>query len=345
MRWFKFSVVVLLVFFGIYAAAMYFFADENKSFTIEKELNYPVDKVFPQFNNLQNFVQWNNYFSSKDLAVDYFRPYQGKGSAISFHEKKKDNSGEMYIRYSNLNKTLRYQLFEKDDRNPYLIDIKFIPLSKSKTKIIWYVHSPKLPLLERSANLWAEESFVDNLDKSMVNLNNVLSNKVDKDEQIKNIKYDSIMVENYPGELLLGINVSTSNKKDALYKSIVLNHNKVYNFLTVDMDKKDDEIGFPVLITDPGNYKSKEVSYFYGIPVSKKSGITDNNFSFRPVSPSKAYVVYFKGNYASRQRSVQMLVQKAKRDSLRNGDILQTFIHPPKEDQDVIVKLILPVYK
>jgi hypothetical protein len=41
----------------------------------------------------------------------------------------------------------------------------------------------------------------------------------------------------------------------------------------MDLGKKDDEFGYPILITDADNYKDKEVSYFLGIPLSKKIGV------------------------------------------------------------------------
>jgi hypothetical protein len=66
----------------------------------------------------------------------------------------------------------------------------------------------------------------------------MLGNKVEKDNQMASIKYDSLMVENEEEKLLLGINVSTSNKKDALYKNIVMNYNKVYNFVRWILGKK-----------------------------------------------------------------------------------------------------------
>lgn len=153
------------------------------------------------------------------------------------------------------------------------------------------------------------------------------------------------MVENEENKLLLGINVSASNKKEALYKNIVMNYSKVYNYVTMDLGKKDDEFGFPVLITDADNYKDKEVSYFLGIPLSKKIGVPDNNFSFRTVNPSQNYVMYYKGNYEGRIRAVQQLIQKAKKDEMRFGDIRQTFIERPIEGQDVNLKLSLSVYK
>ncbi|MGC4127988.1 MAG: SRPBCC family protein [Bergeyella sp.] len=346
MRWIRIVFITVAVLLGIYSLAMYFFADESKNFTVQKEVNYPVDKVFSQFNNFQNFTRWNNYFSaSKTMGIDYYQPYEGMGSAISFHDREKNRYGEMFIRSENPGKALKYELFESKKSNPSQIDIRFIPLSDKKTRIVWDVHTPKQPLLKRSVNFWTEDVFVENLDKSMTNLHNLLSSKVEKSNMLASIKYDSMMVENMEGQLLLGVNVSTSNKKDALFRNIVMNHNKVYNYITVDLAKNEDEFGFPVLMTSPGNFKDKEVSYFYGIPLSKRIGITDNNFSFRTVNASKSYVIYYKGDYSGRIGSIQKLLQKAKRDTMRNGEVIQTFVEAPAEGKPVNMKITLPVYR
>jgi len=346
MRFFKIISVIIVLLVGAYAASMYYFVDDSKNFQIEKEIDYPVDKVFPQFNNLQNFTRWNNFFkSSQSIDIDYYTPYEGLGSAISYVDPKNDTDGEMFIRYENPNKTLKYQLFEDRNENPTLVDVKFKPVSAEKTKIIWYVHTPKLSVLRRVENFWTEDRFAENITKSMVNLKNVLGNKVEKDNQMAAIKYDSLMVENEESKMLLGINVSTSNKKDALYRNIAMNYNKVYNFVTMDLGKKDDEFGYPMLITDADNYKDKEVSYFLGIPLSKKIGVSDNNFNFRTVNASQNYVMYYKGTYEGRVKAILQLIQKAKKDEMRFGDIRQTFIERPVEGQEVNMKLSLSVFK
>ncbi|MDV7696171.1 polyketide cyclase [Chryseobacterium soli] len=346
MRFFKIISVIIVLMVGAYAASMYYFVDDSKNFQIEKEIDYPVDKVFPQFNNLQNFTRWNNFFkSSQSINIDYYTPYEGQGSAISYVDPKNDTDGEMFIRYENPNKTLKYQLFEDRNENPTLVDVKFKVVSAEKTKIIWYVHTPKLSVLRRVENFWTEDRFAENITKSMVNLKNVLGNKVEKDNQMAAIKYDSLMVENEESKMLLGINVSTSNKKDALYRNIAMNYNKVYNFVTMDLGKKDDEFGYPILITDADNYKDKEVSYFLGIPLSKKIGVSDNNFNFRSVNASQNYVMYYRGTYEGRVKAILQLIQKAKKDEMRFGDIRQTFIERPVEGQEINMKLSLSVFK
>ena len=93
------------------------------------------------------------------------------------------------------------------------------------------------------------------------------------------------------------------------------------------------------------NYKDKEVSYFYGIPLSKRGEVTNNNFIFKTINPSKYYIIYYKGNYNERGRAIQQLLNKAKKDTMRNGELQQIFLENPSENDEVILKLALPVYK
>lgn len=344
MRFLKFIVIIILCLFGVYSISMNF-VDDSKSFIHHSEIAYPVDKVFPQFNNLQNFTAWNDFFNGKDnISYSFFTPYQGLGSSMKFSDKNKDEFGDLFIRYSNPNRTLRYQLFEGESENPYLIDVKFIPAG-NKTKLIWNIHTPKRSYLERSLNLVAEDFFVENMDKSMKNLFLLLGNKVDKDEQLASIKYDSVMVENREGGILLGVNVSTRNTKEIIFKNVLMNHNKVLNFVKSDLAKKDDEIGIPVLLTNPSNLKDKEISYFYGVPISKRVSVSDNNFNFQTLNASKVYIIYFQGNYNNRIKNIQQLMQKAKKDTLRNGQLMEEFLEEPTDVQDVKLKFSLPVYR
>ncbi len=344
MRWLKFVIIISLCLFGIYSAMMNF-VDESKSFTHQSEIDYPIDKVFPQFNNLQNFAAWNDYFAGKeDMTYSFFTPYEGVGSAMKFSDKKNDESGDLFIRYSRVNRTLRYQLFEGDNDNPYLIDINFKP-SGNRTKMFWNIHTPKRSYLERSLNLIAEDFFVNSIDKSMKNLYQILGNKVDRDQKLASIKYDSIMIENREGALLLGVNVSTRNTKDILFKNVLMNHGKVVNYVRSDLGKKDDEFGIPVLITNPANLKDKEISYFYGVPLSKRISVSDNNFSFQTLNASKVYYIYYQGNYNNRIKNIQELLKKAKKDTLRNGQLMEEFLEEPADNQDVKLKLSLPVYR
>lgn len=345
MRWIKIALFLILL-LGIVYAVLMFFAPENKNFTVEKEINYPVEKVFPQFNNLQNFALWNSYFSdNKNLSLEFFTPYDGKGSSFTFHDPKdEDVSGELFIRYSNPHKTLKFQLYEGKKNTPYQLNFKFVPLG-NKTKITWFIHTPKQSFLKRSLNLISEDVWLESVDKSMTNLSNLLGKKIQKEAQRENLKFDTITEENQESLILVGINVSTKNSRDGFFKNIVVNHNKVLNFVKMDLGKKDDEFGEPVLIATPEYYKDKEVSYFYGVPLPKKESVSDNNFTFRTLNPTRTFVTYYRGSYAGRVKSIQQLVSKAKKDTLRNGTLQETFLEEPNSASEVVLKLSLPVYK
>jgi hypothetical protein len=77
----------------------------------------------------------------------------------------------------------------------------------------------------------------------MKNLYQILGNKVDRDQKLASIKYDSIMDRKQRSALLLGVNVSTRNTKDILFKNVLMNHGKVVNYVRSDLGKKDDEFG------------------------------------------------------------------------------------------------------
>jgi effector-binding domain-containing protein len=258
--------------------------------------------------------------------------------------KTKSDYGDLFIRYENHFSSLKYQLYEGTNHTPYKIDLKFIP-NKNTTKIIWYITTPRTSFLGRAYNLISEDYIASTIDKSMINLSQVLGGKVDKEILLSNIKYDTLMVEKQNGFLLLGVNVSSVNKKGELIKNIELNHGKVYNFVTKDLGKKEDEFGAPVLITDARAYKNKEVSYYYGIPLSKRVGVSDNNFSFRTVGSTDSYVMYYQGKYDGRIKAINQLLDKAKKDSMRNGELQEMFIEAPNSRADVKIKLTLPVFR
>ena len=113
----------------------------------------------------------------------------------------------------------------------------------------------------------------------------------------------------------------------------------------MDLGKKSDEYGEPILITDADGFKDKEISYFYGIPLSKRVGVSDNNFSFRTVNASENYVIYYRGTYEGRIKAIQELLSRAKKEEMRSGDLQQTFLEEPAENNKVIIKLSLPVFR
>lgn len=316
--------------------------EQERYFVIEQEVAYPLDKVFPQFENFQNFTRWSGQFSGDSrYSFRYFEPYEGVGSAMSYQNMKDvEDAGDLFIREIKLNKSIRYEIYKKGDAKPYKVEVKLLP-NGEKTKLVWNIEVPVrasvLPIIEGVS----EADLKKEITQGTNNLTSMLSGKIDQEVLLGKIKYDSIFVEDRERKLLLGMNVSTNNKRGMLYKNIGINHHKVVNFVSKDLAKRDDEFGLPILITEVGGLKAKDISYFYGVPVSKQESVADNNFVFRTLEKSKVYSLYYKGNYDQRQRGVERLLKEIKKDSLQSGLLEETFVQPPMEGQDVVLKLSL----
>ena len=151
------------------------------------------------------------------------------------------------------------------------------------------------------------------------------------------------MIEEQEEKLLIGIN--TNNQKGNLFKNININHNKLISLVIKDLTKREDEFGLPILITEANNLKNKEISYFYGIPLSQQEKISDNNFIFKKVKSSKVYSIYYKGKYEQRISAINQLLNQIKKDSLKNGMLEEVFLEAPSENKDVILKISFPVTK
>lgn len=348
MKWLRYLLLISLLLFGIYTIVVYYGTEESESFTIEKEIPFPIEKVYPQFSNFQNFTLWNEYFAEENqYQINYFSPYEGEGSSISFRKPKDPTAGEMYIRYESPNKQgIKYQLFQAGDNQPFVINLKFVSIGAEKTKVIWNINTPKLPFFQRHQYLWLEDDFEKSISKSFANLTYILTNKIDRDQHLSTIKYDSIIVENMEETIVLGVHSSSVNKKDKLYQHIIKDYNKVMNYTRVDLAKREDEIGYPIILSKSENLsKTKSMSYFIGLPLSQKIEVKDQNFSFQTLKPNKTYNIYYKGKFENRQGSIQKLLQKVRKDTLQHGDVIQTFIKIPQEDKDVIMKISVPVHR
>lgn len=145
MRGIRYIFFLLLILGAVFAGIVRTF-DERKSFTVKKEIPYDVENIFPQFNDFQNFVRWNHRFSSgKRYYFTYFLPYGGQGSVMKYAEvKDKSDFGEIFIRYVNPYKSIKYEIYENGYRTPYKMEVKFVSEGE-KTKITWFLETPEIP--------------------------------------------------------------------------------------------------------------------------------------------------------------------------------------------------------
>lgn len=343
MRWSKFIVILLLLVGGVYVGVMYSL-EEKKTIVVEREVAYPVDKVFPQFENFQQFTRWSGIFQEKEkYSFRYFLPYEGEGSAMSFvNINDNAEAGDIFIREVKSLKSIRYEIYQKGEKQPYKMAVNFLPKGE-KTKITWKVETSTIPLMMRFMTLSLDDKVETSVANGIKRLSQLLSGKVDTEVRLSQIKYDSIIIEEQEPKILLGINITAMNKKGALQKSIVMHHHKLMNFVSKDLAKREDEYGMPTLITEVGGLKNKEISYFYGISLPKKEQVSDYNFVFKEVGKSQLYSIYYKGNYEGRHRAIAKLLAEIKKAERSHGQMEELFIEPPMEGSEVLLKISFPV--
>lgn len=347
MKWIKLLLFISVFVLGVYSASM-FFVEKFQSFKVEKVVDFPLDKVYAQFINPQNLSEWNVFTDNNDqLSYTYFSPYEGLGSSLKYINRKDSTErGDLFIRYVKPNQGIKYQLFKDKERKPYLIDVAFKALSDKQTQITWQVRTPSREFLERSLNLLYEENFNTRVEKSMANLHSVLMNKVDKEERLNALKFDTLMFERQSKQLLIGLNTSGNNKKGGdLYHSVSQDYHKLHAYLTKDLMKKEDEFGEIQVLYKVANLKNKELPYFIGSEVSKEQRLSDPNFSFREVKESYKIIAYYRGAYDARKSLIYKMIKEAETQKYTIGEISEMFLKPLDESGEVTLKISLEIYR
>ncbi len=341
MRWIKIIFYTAIVLLTVYAVSM-LFVDESKTYDFTEDLPFPIGKVSDNFENMQHFSEWKQLTEDDhDLSYTFYSPYRGTGSSLHFVNRKDSLiNGDVFLRYANPPYTFKYQIFSGRGESPYTIDIKLQKKSDALTRVFWKLSTPKQPLLRRSAAFFSDDEIRENFDHSMSRLRAVLSGKVDRENMLGNIQYDSVVVEQQPERLLLGLNSSAAGKKEILGRSVELTYAKLHNFLTKDLGRKESEFGETEMITALENFRENHVSYFLGVAVKDRQPLNDNSFTYRNLPASRALVIYYKGNYAGMINKVELLARHAKDNGYRPRELVQTFLTDPGND-DTIIKLSL----
>ena len=99
--------------------------------------------------------------------------HEGQGSSMNYQNMKTNQTMATFYSLRKSFFLLKYQLYEGTNHTPYKIDLKFIP-NKNTTKIIWYITTPRTSFLGRAYNLISEDYIASTIDKSMINLSQVL---------------------------------------------------------------------------------------------------------------------------------------------------------------------------
>lgn len=344
MKWIKQIGVIILVIVGIYSVSM-LYVKEYQEFTVDNYVNFSRDKVYKEFVNLRNLSTWYQFTESTEgVSFLYFTPYSGVGSSMHFNDKKEKEQGDIFIRKAVPQQKIEYQLFEGKESLPFLVDVAFIAQGADKTMLKWHVRTPARSFLKRSVNLIFEEDFKSRLQQSIQNLEDVLIKKVDRQAELDAIRYDTILIEQQPAELLIGLSVNAENRhRGDFYTSVQKHYNSLLVFLTQDLKRKDDEYGIPRLIMRSGDRYKKEIPYFIGAKVNRKFEHKNNNFIFKETKAGIFLVQYYKGPYEARGKVVRSLIREAEQRKLTPGELREVIVQAPDDEGVTILKIMLEI--
>lgn len=148
-----------------------------------KTINYPIEVVFNQINNLKNWANWN-FWQQKDgnIEIKYGDKYEGVGGVYSWGSQKSSiGTGSLLITESEANKIIKYTVdFGGKGKGEAIIT--FETNSDKSTKVIWIFESNVEGLLGGWFALMMKKMVRRSFKKSLENLDLYLNDNFPKEE-------------------------------------------------------------------------------------------------------------------------------------------------------------------
>ena len=341
MKVFRWIIIILIIIFGSYYVGSKVFIEDYKTYRFESSIDEPVAKIFPQYNELQTYAKWQPYLAAKDIRKIYYSPYAGAGAQLEYAAADGSQSGLLTITRTVPAKSIRLELLENSQSQPIVVDIAF-RAQGSGCKILYKVNRPPVNKITAFLQPKGSMKMLEDMRQETVALKNYLNKRSSRDAFLTNIRFDTIMLEKVPGVLLLGINTSSKNNPADFTEQLSRTHNKIFAFLTMDLGKEEDELGFPVLVSSDLRSKQKEKSFFYGVPVRAKMDISDNTITYLNIPASAAYSVYYQGDLNGIVAKVEELTNKIRKESKLPAPPQIYYLENPSQGSRWLVKIILP---
>lgn len=333
------SILLIFTAIGIYAY-FHFRKEEPQIITLQKNIDLPIDKVFPHFDHLQKLNNWSVFFSEKDFpSMVYYSPYEGLNASSTLFSKDKKRQIELSIKKRKAHQHIQYQIIESNNKKPILLDVHFKPVGNG-TQLNYKMTIPPTNAIFQDELFDNESDFQQKVNQSMAQLKNFVENKIQKENQLGKIQFDSIEVEKLEATNYIGISSSSKNNKNDWTKNLEKNSTKLENFITLDMGIKADDMGYTTLFYAPKS-TMKEQQYFLGISVNQLQPIKDASFSVQHKPASHALIAYYKGDWEGRVKVQQNLLQKADKENKTMHYFALVFLKKPQKDQPILVKMIL----
>lgn len=273
--------LILLLLLLIAGCVIPSFLPENIEIQVSKKFNNPISEVFLEFNDLENYGTWGALISEDSIntRVNYFSPYKGKGSSLTWTNKKDTHigKGEYKILKSKINQYIQSQIIFVETRVICTEDI-FFKSESGATQVSIHLKTGDFSYFNRIFAYLYSGKLKERLEKSL----DRLGRKLDKDDINKELTVGETKYIDFDGIQLLAIKNETTTNMDDIYKSMYKSLNEISEYLTDSLRYIPTDIKNPIAYYTKFDTINKTATFYSGYPV--KLDVLPSNSEMKLIS-------------------------------------------------------------
>ncbi|MDR1876744.1 MAG: hypothetical protein LBQ84_03890 [Flavobacteriaceae bacterium] len=284
------NIFLILIFLLIISGCVILiFLPKNIEIHISRDFDNPISEVFLEFNDMENYGTWGILIGEDSIntRINYFSPYKGEGSSLTWKNKKDDNigEGEYKILKSKINQYIQSQIIFVEARIVCMEDIYF----KSEgggTRVSIRLKTEDFSYFNRIFAYLYARKLEENLENSLQKLTDILS----KDNSNKELAVGDIEYTDFQGVQLLAIKNETSMNTAEIYKSMYRSLHDITKYLTDSLRYIPTDIKNPVAYYTTFDTINKTVVFYSGYPV--KLDVLPSNTDIKLISIPQGKAIF-----------------------------------------------------
>ncbi|MGM5631058.1 hypothetical protein O2K51_09160 [Apibacter raozihei] len=281
--------LLIILLFAIAGCIIPSFLPKNINFQVSREYNNPISEVFLEFNDLENYGVWGTMVSEDSIntRINYFAPYKGEGSSLTWSNKKDTNigKGEYKILKSKINKYIQSQIIFVETAVICIEDIYFKPVDGS-TQVTVNLKTEDFSYFNRIFAYLYAERLQDNLEESLARLEKKLS----KGNLNKILASGDTEYTDLQGIQMIAIKNETSTDAEDIYKSMHKSLGEITEYLTDSLRYIPNDIKNPIAYYIKYDTIEKSAVFYSGYPV--KLDILPPNTDIKLISIPGGKAIY-----------------------------------------------------
>ena len=315
--------------------------------TAEKEISKPVEVVFEEFTNLNEYSKWNPWTSQDSLAkIEISMPYRGEGAGFKWSTENLE--GDMIISKANPNSKIQYELTGFELGGNSIMTAEFQPQNENKTKVKWQIESEEMGYFNRYFIYFKSKSLSEKLMEGLNNLESFLKDIVLTEAQAGDLKAGEIRIVKFEGLKLITVQNDTSLESDEMTTATEESFGLLFSYLTDYLKVPQSQIGYPVsyytLVDSIGN----RAKFRCGYPITE-SVQTGEGMELMSLPATETLVALHKGSYKSLHLTMGKMKNYASQNKLNlTTNYWEEYLNDPeviKNENELLTKIYIPIKK